>query len=55
MYAFLINAEITKDNILLPKGEEEIDASDTTSGGFSSASSCEEHALGDSSVSAGNA
>lgn len=32
-------------------GEEEIDASDTTSGGFSSASSCEEHALGDTSES----
>lgn len=31
-------------------GEEECDASDTTSGGFSSASSCEEHGLGDTST-----
>ena len=36
--------------ILSPKGEEECDASDTTSGGFSSASSCEEHGSGDTTV-----
>jgi len=34
-------------------GEEECDASDTTSGGFSSASSCEEHGSGDTTESDG--
>jgi len=34
-------------------GEDECDASDTTSGGFSSASSCEEHGLGDTTESDG--
>ena len=33
------------------KGEDNCDASDTTSGGFSSASSCEEQSLSDSPVS----
>ena len=41
--------------ILVQKGEEECDASDTTSGGFSSASSCEEHDLVDPMVSTRNA
>jgi len=34
-------------------GEDKCDASDTTSGGFSSASSCEEHDLGDTTESDG--
>ena len=49
-FCIILEDTMHADVHLLQIGEEECDASDTTSGGFSSASSCEEHGLGDTST-----